>query len=1051
MPPQSPLDIIKTTGPQISNLKEEISRARENLGASPTGGSSLTVPTPQDIGLQTKISSLETQKRALEKKNLSAAWYGNEAGGQIGDRGGDPGIIGKTLDVLQRPLQTVVKGVKGLIGDKTDVPGQEFTDLLRQHGVTGPGGAALGFTLDVALDPVNWITAGTAALIPRVGAGLFKGAAKGGIEGAAKAGMAGLSSSLQQKAAFAARWTPGLGGSKGSFVKTLSDKAYLSYQNYQHLADIDPMKYIKSPGIARGMKTGGLGRLGPESDYGLTLGDFYKGVLSYIPHGDDFYRATYYDSKNWLDLKRMQDVIDKRKSPTSAEARAPSALGEALSEGESLSSVKPNFDLIKNVPPGQEKNILIDELNKTAEDVSFMGKNPGQLLSANPEQNTIRVLQEAAHADAFRIHLEPLVAEFGSGGPTGIKWWDDSVEWGNKMKVKLNGKEVAPIKAFLDTYNSIIQGVYKPAHTILSPVTWAMNILSAVPMYMMVGGENVAGFVNGYRRAFLGLSGINPKFYLVDDFLGMAKNSDESWKNLRSEDFRKAMEGGPDVMRRTMGVGPGYFYGIKYKDVVDKAVAEGIYTADEVAANVADKELISGLKEFQEEIRRGNISGKPTKRLFGFLQKLTHSPAPTQVDVLKNLRARVIERRGGKPPAGIEKDLPGGTQFGEEVSGYVNMDTAAQTELLERMTKFVKAKADSGNRAFQVFDNLMRSAENGYSRLDQSFRISVLRQLMNHGVSEDGIKIMSRTVPITNPETQIISDYVLNGKKMYRLSYDYATEVAQEAAINYGAMPAAIRMLRSMPLVGAPFASFTYGMGIKTAQSLAYNPAFFNKVSYGIQSASGHKTPLEKKSLESQYYDWYSQPSMMRLPDAANFFSKYPLYWNLASALPYYSLNIFQPASRSYSSVLPNTIVQILDRAPALKDPLGQTLFDNFVLPMILSSAERPMSAIGAPLYPIGATAGDKAFYAGRGLVDAMTPAVVSPAGLFLPSEYAKYYPGYKTRQMSYGTDERNQQGVPGTEDKASRAIRNILSYLGLPLNIANTKYAESQAKKAAE
>ena len=244
-------------------------------------------------------------------------------------------------------------------------------------------------------------------------------------------------------------------------------------------------------------------------------------------------------------------------------------------------------------------------------------------------------------------------------------------------------------------------------------------------------------------------------------------------------------------------------------------------------------------------------------------------------------------------------------------------------------------------------------------------------------------------------------------------------------------------------------------MGLRTAQTAAYNPAFFNKVAFGMQSLQGHKTPLEKEALKSKYYSWYNDPSMVRLPDAfSKFVTQYPLYTNLSNALPYYSLSIFQPSNRTYSSVLPNTVVKMLDQSPIMKDPLGQTVFDNLLLPSLLSGTnERPMNQMGSPLYPINATAADKAFYMGRGLLDSITPPIVAPVGAALPADYAKYYPGPRMRGFSYGQatgstqyPSENQLGIPGTEPTASKFIRNILGYVGIPIEMLNTKYAASQA-----
>lgn len=1045
MPPQNPLSIIKETGPQIKSLEDQIAKYQGSLAASPTASSSNLAPTYKDLLAETNKDALETKKRALEKKNLSAAWYGADTGSSSADQGSTPGIIGKALNVLQRPLQTVVKGVKTAIGDTTDVPNQEFTDLLRQHGIGGVPGSVLGFTADVMLDPVNWLTMGTGALIPRVGYGLAKGAAEGGVTGAMRAGSEGLVSSLGRKASFVVGHTPFVNKGEGSFARKLSEKAAQSAENYKILTDSDPAKYFTMSGVGRGIGA---------THGGIGIGDITRGILSRVPYGDDFYKSMYYNSRDWLDNQMALDVAQRASAKTIAEARPVSAAGELASEAESFEAAMshPNPLILKPFPPGQAKRAAMDALDKVAEERAWINANPEKILSANPEQNADRLLQELAATDNLRVALSPAYSEFGTlGGPTGIKWYDDLTKWGNSVKVKIGPKEIEPIKVFNDVYSSIIQGAFKPFHTILSPTTWAMNVLSALPMYMMMGGENAAGFMSDYMRIYKGLAGIDPRANVVESLLGQASKTGKVWEvdqaanAARAADVRKFVEKYPDTTRSSIGVGPAYLFGhYDLGQLVKQEVAKGNYTAAEAASGIAEQEILAAKAEFQQQaIRSGNLSGKPKRSvgekilgLFGTISKGPKAGTPSTVS------EELISRAGGGLPMSL--DLPAGLA-NMEVAGQTIRDFRMQPELLNKMDDFIKAKADAGSRPFKIFQDLMDNARAGYEHQDQAFRMAVINQMMNHGITEDGLKVMTRFVNMRNPESQILSTYTLNGHKMYRVSMDYATEVAHEAAINYGAMPAAIKMVRSMNIVGAPFASFGYGMANKTVQSLAYNPSFFNKVSFGTQSASGQKTPLEKQALDSKYYDWYNQPSMMRLPDTMNFFSKYPLYLNLSNALPYYSLNIFQPANRSYSSVLPDTVVKTLDSLPVLKDPVGQALFDNFILPTIISSTDRPINSVGAPLYPINATAADKAFYAGRGLADAMTPAFASVGGLLLPSEYAKYYPGYRTRKFSYGKDERNQLGIPGTESSSSRAIRNILGYLGIPLEQANTSYAASQ------
>lgn len=77
--------------------------------------------------------------------------------------------------------------------------------------------------------------------------------------------------------------------------------------------------------------------------------------------------------------------------------------------------------------------------------------------------------------------------------------------------------------------------------------------------------------------------------------------------------------------------------------------------------------------------------------------------------------------------------------------------------------------------------------------------------------------------------------------------------------MNYAAMPAAVKVLRSLPM-GSPFFSFQYAMAAKLGQTLVSNPAAFNKVSFALHEASGNKTPLVKEALNSPYYSFLSNP-----------------------------------------------------------------------------------------------------------------------------------------------------------------------------------------------
>jgi hypothetical protein len=114
-----------------------------------------------------------------------------------------------------------------------------------------------------------------------------------------------------------------------------------------------------------------------------------------------------------------------------------------------------------------------------------------------------------------------------------------------------------------------------------------------------------------------------------------------------------------------------------------------------------------------------------------------------------------------------------------------------------------------------------------YERLDQSFKLGTMIDLVENGIDADEIKMLSRFVPMTK------ADYTFDATKgMYKLSHDKAQEAVSKIYMNYMAMPAAARVLRMLPFFGAPFASFTYAMTAKAGETALNYPSFFNKVTF---------------------------------------------------------------------------------------------------------------------------------------------------------------------------------------------------------------------------
>lgn len=284
-----------------------------------------------------------------------------------------------------------------------------------------------------------------------------------------------------------------------------------------------------------------------------------------------------------------------------------------------------------------------------------------------------------------------------------------------------------------------------------------------------------------------------------------------------------------------------------------------------------------------------------------------------------------------------------------------------------------------------------------------------------------------------------------------------------ESYLNYAAMPGFIRMMRQMPLLGAPFVSFAYGASLKTANTLATNPAFFNKVSYALNDFGGAKSPLEKEAIndssidpktgkpKNQYYNYLNNPTMFKIP----FFQDNPVYLNLGYALPYYSLNAFTPSGRAYKELLPDAVVKTIDKSQLMGNPIGQVLFDYGILPHLLSQSEDPQGAFGQNLYPNDAGALDKMFYAARQLGESVVPGALAASGAPIVQGLAApgltdWVPSYRWRQIANASQGLDQYGISRKEPATSRTLRGIGAAWGVPVQspIDLTNISNSVKKK---
>ena len=263
--------------------------------------------------------------------------------------------------------------------------------------------------------------------------------------------------------------------------------------------------------------------------------------------------------------------------------------------------------------------------------------------------------------------------------------------------------------------------------------------------------------------------------------------------------------------------------------------------------------------------------------------------------------------------------------------------------------------------------------------------------------------------------------------------------------MQYAAMPAAVQMLRSIPIIGSPFVSFPYAMSSKLVKTLAYNTGAFNEVGHVLNAFGGRKTPLEKQAIATKY-QFLDKPGVVRIP----FFDEHPVYANLTNMIPYYSMNMLMPSERRFRDSWAGGVSEVVDKSPLFKGPVGQMLVDEMLLPLLAGEGEAPQGYFGQPIWPTDATGLEKAGYAARNLGESVVPGFLGLAGALniampksLQSQAAiQAVPSFRYRSLAEATQGKNALGIQGMEPAFQRTIRGILSTGGLsttPVNLDKT------------
>ena len=240
----------------------------------------------------------------------------------------------------------------------------------------------------------------------------------------------------------------------------------------------------------------------------------------------------------------------------------------------------------------------------------------------------------------------------------------------------------------------------------------------------------------------------------------------------------------------------------------------------------------------------------------------------------------------------------------------------------------------------------------------------------------------------------------------------------------------------------------SYAMLQKTGKALMNNPSSFNKINFFLNEIGKDMSPVEREAMKSKYASWLGEPGMMYLGDNMPFFKNQPMFINLTSMIPHYSLNNINASDRNMMEGARKNISVALDRSTMFKDPAGQVLLDYVLIPWIMQ--DQTTNLWGGPLYEREVGGFRQTAYAARQLADALIPSAVGTGlglgmaagtAVGLPSKAINLLPSYPGRRVAFGSLGKTPMGIDASEEPMSRGMRAILGQAGInlyPLHIGS-------------
>ena len=1016
-------------------VQQKIEQYQKMLRKSKTAYTAGVEPTPQDISLQKKLISAQNTGDRAKSDELKTQWYSSADPDKKTEK--DKGLLSRALKTLGAPMSAGVGAVEHVVGKGTkdslvsniaDSVDKERTygDLLRSTGMPNWAAAPLGFTLDVAGDPINWGTAGTAALVPRIALGAKAGvtSGKGLLKGAGIAAKSGL----LQKAETTGKFIPGL--AKRAFdPKYASQKLKVPtfYKKVAKAADVGREEYETLLGKTwQDMlsKNASKTHISEKMTKELNKTPAGREVLEKFKyHPDDYFRARVEndiikkDAKLALEEGReqadMASILEKSNAAKTNSLNDMDELEDLISAGKD-DIAETSEDFFDNLldKKGTTNKVLFPEkvVNRQIAEGMEVGVNPAPARAESSIENLVRMKNEARiekkfgkaikkemiesnkirkgkideAKEVFQTEKQKIASETNAlkemYSETGFKTFDNIMDSAIKTKY---GRQT------LKTYANII-GLFKTAKIGGNFAVAASNALVGNMVMTSMAGINIANvaFYSNMKKA---ASIVNGKdMNALKELLGGHKGGD--WKNFIRE-F-------PDTFRSIFGIEPEFV--LRRGEYIDEMITDIINKVPD-----SNKALKTKMYKEADEIKAFMNS------------KFKNIDLGGKAEAAKD-RARTMAQRSAVSPVDIAMEGGETTFLSQEIL------TGPFTDIVRGIGE--KA-AETGSPLYKALNWYLTKPMDYYSKIDQTYRLGLALHLTKSGIGPAELKTLSKTYKLAEADVTKIA-----GRNLWTVSPMKATDLASKIYMNYQAMPGFVKMMRVAPIVGNPFISFSYGMAALTAQTAVHNTSFFNKARLALKEFSGEKSPLEKEALNGKYHSWLDREGMVKLP----FYKENPVYLNMEQKIPYYTLNLFQNAERTYESRFSTEAIGMLDKLPFFKTPEGQVMLDYVILPMLTGDSQ---GMFGQQLWTKDAGLLEKAGRTVQAGAESVMPPLLSLPLAATPEKYLGLVPSYRARQLGYAARGKSSVGIqsstPASELK-NRALGSVLGWGTSKINLRN-------------